>query len=75
MQELKSLLLVVLSGQFDGMLKLLDEGSRLMEFLMMEEIYDGLFISSVNSVMIGFLQLFGVDVFDELVNGVKVDKV
>ncbi|XP_073395245.1 uncharacterized protein [Physcomitrium patens] len=74
MQESKSSLLAVPSGQFDGMSKLSDEGSRLMESSMMEETYDGLFTSSANSVMTGSSQLLGVDALDELVNGAKADK-
>lgn len=75
MQDSKSSLLAVPSGQFDGMSRYSDEGSRLMESSILEETYDGLFTSNADSVMNGSSQVLGVDALDELVNGAKSDKV
>ena len=75
MQESKSSLLAVPSGQFDGMSRFSDEGSRLMESSVLEETYDGLFSSGADSMMNGSSQILGVDALDDLVNGSKSDKV
>lgn len=75
MQESKSSLLAVPSGQFDGMSRYSDEGSRLMESSVLEETYDGLFNSNAGSMMNGSSQILGVDALDEVVNVAKSDKV
>jgi hypothetical protein len=75
MQGSKSSLLAAPSGQFDGMSRYSDEGSRLMESSVLEETYDGLFSSGAGSMMNGSSQILGVDALDELVNGAKSDKV
>jgi hypothetical protein len=74
MQDSKSSLLAVPSGQFDEVSRYSGEGSRLMESSVLEETYDGLFITSADSVMNGSSQVLGVDALDELVNGAKSDK-
>ena len=75
MQGSKSSLLAAPSGQFECMSRYSDEGSRLMESSVLEETYDGLFSSGVDSMMNASSQILGVDALDELVNGAKSDKV
>jgi len=75
MQDSKSSLLAVPSGQFDEMSRYSGEGSRLMESSVLEETYDGLFTTSADSMMNSSSQVLGVDALDELVNGAKSDKV
>lgn len=75
MQDSKSSLLAVPSGQFDEMSRYPGEGSRLMESSVLEETYDGLFTTSADSLMNGSSQVLGVDALDELVHGAKSDKV
>lgn len=74
MQDSKSSLLAVPSGQFDGLSRYSGEGSRLMESSVLEEAYDGLFTNNADSIM-NASQVLGVDALDELVNGAKSDKV
>jgi hypothetical protein len=74
LQGSKSSLLAAPSGQFDGMSRYSDEGSRLMESSVLEETYDGLFSSGADSMMNSCSQILGVDALDELVNGAKSDK-